>query len=438
MRPAQNQNQPPPTPWQRTLTIMFFAQVVTSIAFSSIFPFLPLYIGSLERVTRAGTELFSGMVFSSTAFTMMLASPVWGRLADRWGRKIMVERAMFGGAVVLGMMAFVRTAEELVLLRALQGTVTGTIGAANALVAAVVPRERTGYAMGLMQVGMGLGVGVGPIIGGLVADAYGYRAAFYVTAFLLTLAGVIVFFWVAEDFQPLPPTDGKPPGLWAAWREILSPAGVMVTYCLRFLNQMGRVIFIPILPLFAVELMADPDRVNSFTGLVIGSAAAATTLSAVYLGRLGDRIGHRRIIVCSSLICAIFFFLQCGVTAGWQLLALQAVVGTALGGIVPGVSALLAIYTRRGDEGSVYGLDNSIVSGARVVGPMLGVAVAMWVGFRAVFAFASLLYLVTGIIAALALPPPLPPNRIVPDDRDSAAAPGIREAMANPKTSPPP
>jgi len=117
------------TPWRRTLYIMVFCQVITSIGFSSIFPFLPLYVKSLGSVTDLGTEVLSGLVFSSQALTMMIASPIWGALADRWGRKLMVERAMFGGAVLLGLMAFVRSAEELVLLRAVQGLVTGTIGA---------------------------------------------------------------------------------------------------------------------------------------------------------------------------------------------------------------------------------------------------------------------------------------------------------------------
>ena len=156
---------------------MAFAQMVSMIGFSSIFPFLPLYVTSLGTTTALSVELCTGLVFSGQAFSMMLASPVWGALSDRWGRKVMVERAMFGGAVVIALMAHVRSAEELVALRILQGLVTGVMGAGNALVAAAVPRTRTGYAMGLMQVAMGLGLGLGPVLGGVVADAFGYPAA---------------------------------------------------------------------------------------------------------------------------------------------------------------------------------------------------------------------------------------------------------------------
>jgi MFS family permease len=141
------------------------------------------------------------MVFSAQAFTMMLASPVWGALADRYGRKLMVERATFGGTVILLLMAFVRSGEELVLLRAIQGLITGTVAANNALVASLVPRDRMGFAMGTLQVGQGAGVALGPVIGGLIADLYGYNYAFYVTAAMLFLAGILVYFGVEEKFM---------------------------------------------------------------------------------------------------------------------------------------------------------------------------------------------------------------------------------------------
>jgi len=392
------------TPWRRTLYIMVFCQVITSIGFSSIFPFLPLYVKSLGSVTDLGTEVLSGLVFSSQALTMMIASPIWGALADRWGRKLMVERAMFGGAVLLGLMAFVRSAEELVLLRAVQGLVTGTIGAANALVAALVPRERTGYAMGLLQVGLASGVGLGPIIGGAVADAFGYRAAFYVTSALLAVAGTIVAVGVKEHFVPPGKTGSRRSGFWKEWRSILSTSGVLPTYTLRFMDSLARMAFIPILPLFALELLSDAERVNSFTGLAIGSAAAAAAVFSVFFGRLGDRTGQRRIVIACALAGFVSFLLQAWAGSGWQVLLLQFLAGIAHGGIVTGVSALLARYTQCGEEGAVYGLDNSINSGARALAPMVGVSIAMWLGFRAVFGAISLLYLTAAMLALWGLP----------------------------------
>jgi DHA1 family multidrug resistance protein-like MFS transporter len=316
----------------------------------------------------------------------------------------MVERAMFGGAVILLLMAFVRSAEELVLLRVIQGTITGTIGAANALVASVVPRERTGYAMGLLQVGMGCGVGIGPVLGGAVADAFGYHAAFFVTSFLLMIAGVIVLFGVEEKFVAAVRSGERRPGFWSEWRHIVAAPGVLTTYSLRFLDSLVRMVFIPILPLFALDLLEDEIRVNSFTGLVIGSASAAAAVCAVIFGRLGDRIGHRWIVIACALSGFLSFALQSWVASPWQFLFLQFFAGIAHGGIVTGVAALLARYTHCGEEGAVYGLDNSINSGARAIAPMIGVSIGLWFGLRAVFGTAALLYFTAGMLALWGLP----------------------------------
>ncbi|MEJ5357837.1 MAG: MFS transporter [Desulfobacterales bacterium] len=393
--------------WKRTLAVMVFCQVISSVGFSSVFPFLPLYVRSLGSATGTDTDLLSGLVFSGQAFSMALASPFWGALADRWGKKLMVERAMFGGALLLGLMAFVRSAEELVLLRTLQGMVTGTIAAANALVAAAAPRERSGWAMGLLQVGLAAGVGLGPVIGGAVADAFGYAAAFHVTSGLLALAGVIVAFGVREP--PIPAERPRPahPGFRREWRHVLGAPGVLPAYLLRFIDSLCRMAFVPILPLFALELLSDPAGVNRFTGTVIGASSVAAAIAAVFLGRLGDRAGHRPIVAACALAGGLAFLLQVVTERSMAFLLLHLVAGIAHGGIVTGVSALLARYTDCGEEGAVYGLDNSVNAAARALAPMVGVTIGLLFGYRSVFAAVALFYLTAALVAFRRLPRPL-------------------------------
>jgi DHA1 family multidrug resistance protein-like MFS transporter len=409
--PPHGSSQAAATDWRRTLYVMFVAQLMTAVGFSSIFPFLPLYVEDLGTATSLSVELLAGLVFSGQAVTMAIASPFWGMLADRYGRKLMVERSMFGGAVILLLMAFVRSAEELVLLRTIQGLITGTLSAANALVAATTPRENTGYAMGLLQVSLGSGLALGPLIGGVVADLVGYYAAFYVTAALLFLSGLLVLFGVEEDFTPAEKQDAGTSGFRESWRNILTAPGVAVTYALRFVVDLGRMMIVPIAPLFVAMLLGEGGPVNTFTGLVVAAAAASTTISAIYLGRLGDRVGHRRILVICAFAAALLYLPQSFVATGWQLLALQALVGVALGGIIPAISALLARYTRAGEEGAVYGLDNSIMSAARAVAPLLGAGIALWFGLRATFAGTALVLLVAAGLAATRLPQPARPRR---------------------------
>ena len=400
------------TPWQRTLYIMFLAQLLSSIGFSSIWPFFPLYVHKLGSSFGFNLDMLAGLVFSSQAFTMMIASPFWGALADRYGRKLMVERAMLGGSVILLLMAFVQSAEQLVLLRAIQGLITGTVAASNALVASITPREHAGYGMGLLQVGQGGGVALGPIIGGAVADLWGYAAAFYVTALLLLLGGLLVMVGVNEPFEsrrPAAKTAKAGPGLVDAWREIFTLPGVPVTFILQFLSQLGTNLLTPILPLFIPTVLGPSQDLNTFTGLAVGANAATATVSSIYFGRLGDRVGHRIILITSLTVAGLLYIPMIGVQAGWQILVLQALVGVAAGGIVPSISALQARFSRHGLEGAVYGLDNSIGSGARTLAPIIGSGIAVSWSLRAAFPITGMVLIAGSAISAMLLPKKLAP-----------------------------
>ena len=369
-----------------------------------IFPFFSLFAADLGSSTGMSIELLAGLVFSSQAFTMMLSAPMWGAIADRYGRKLMIARATFGGAIIILLMGFSRSAEMLVVLRAIQGVITGTVPAANALVAATAPREKMGYAMGLMQMALWTGVAIGPLIGGSMADAFGYQAAFSVTAVLLLLSGILVWFGVEENFEPQMDERGQRRSVWQDWKDILSAAGVIPAYFIRFLVGIGQTIIIPLAPLFIIQLMPIGSPVNFFTGLMIAISGAASTATAVYLGRLGDRVGHRPILLFSIIGVAISYLPQPFVNQAWQLMVLQALTGAAYGGIIPSLTALLAQFTKPGEEGSVYGFDSSIQAASRTVAPLLGAGIAVWFSIRATLGATGLLFVVIFILALRFMP----------------------------------
>jgi DHA1 family multidrug resistance protein-like MFS transporter len=396
--------------WKRTLYIMFIAQTVSAAGFSIFIPFLPLYVKALGTRTDISIELWIGMVFSSQAITMMIASPFWGVVADRYGRKLMVERAMFGGAVILFLMGFVRSAEELVFLRAIQGLITGTVAATNAIVAAVAPLERIGYAMGILQVGLWSGLAVGPLIGGFVADAFGFSAAFVITAAFNLLSGILVWGWVEEKF--VPPRSLRR-GFFSDWREIVSTPGIPVTFIVRFFSRASEYAVLPVMPLLVQRLLQPGGQVSTFTGLIAGAASGAGVLSAICLGRLGDRIGHRKILIGSALAAAVFYFLQSRCDTAGELFLFYVLGGAAIGGLIPSVSALLATFTHPESAGSVYGLDNSIVSAARTVAPLIGAGAAFWFGIRSTFVMAACFFILTGFFSFWSMPrdPKIPTGR---------------------------
>jgi DHA1 family multidrug resistance protein-like MFS transporter len=345
--------------------------------------------------------MLSGLIYSVQAVTMTIASPFWGAVADRYGRKLMVVRAGCGGAVVILVMGFVQTAEQLIFLRAVQGLVTGVIAASSAMVAAVAPRERTGYAMGLLQLGLWSGVSAGPLVGGVLSDLVGFRATFVVTAILLFASGASVWWGVEEPFVRSDQVQAGAFGFVKDWRRILSNSKLDLTLVLRFLGAIGRSALEPVLPLFVLLLATNPTRVATATGLVVGAASAASTLTSVYFGKVGDRTGHARVALVCGIGAAVSYAAHLFVGSLWQLLALYAVTGACVGGLLPSLSAMLAENSERGDEGCVYGIDNSVTSAGRTVGPVLGATCALWFSPRATFVLTGLIFGAASLLAAL-------------------------------------
>jgi DHA1 family multidrug resistance protein-like MFS transporter len=214
----------------------------------------------------------------------------------------------------------------------------------------------------------------------------------------------MVLFGVREYFDESNALESRTTGFFKLWRKVFTTPGVAVSYALRFLSQLGRMMFVPIAPFFVEELMSGTAGVNSFTGLVIGLGAGATTLTSGYFGRLGDRIGFRTLVsICA--ICAGFLYLpQSIVQRPWQLLALSLLVGIAMGGVLPLISALLASYSKVGGEGSVYGIDNSVRASARAIAPLIVAAVMLAFGIRKTFLITGGIFILTGILARYGLP----------------------------------
>lgn len=400
--------------WRRTLWVLFTAQLLSAVGFSTIFPFLPNYVESLG--SSSGSPIFwVTAVFSVQAIAMMIASPIWGAISDTVGRKPMVLRALIGGGIVTLLMAFVQSAEQLVALRALQGLLSGVVSASVSMVAAATPRRHIGYAMGLMQTSQWAGVSVGPVIGGFLAYGFGYRMAFVVTAVLLGIGGALVWLLVREDFVRKPGGVGLK-GMLGAWRAVLVAKGVSVAYLVRFSAWLGRDLIVPFLPLFVTSIMLRADLAGIHTGIAIGLASATGTFSAIVLGKLGDRIGHRPVLIVSAFAAALIYLPMAMIQHVWQLHVLNALAGAAIGGVLPAISALLAQFTGEGQEGSVYGLDNAVTAAARAVGPILGGSVVAIVSvggaeeYRSLFVVGTVLFAMTAVLSAWRLPGRTPPR----------------------------
>lgn len=399
----------PDNRWVITLIVVAVAQGLATGGISLVFPFLPLYIQTLEGAGAISPELLAGLVISAPPLMATFSAPFWGRLADQYGRKKMVMRAVFSASVVLFLMAFAQTAFALVALRAIQGFTTGIIAANTALIAGEAPRERVGFALGAFQVGLYGGVAIGPLFGGILADNFGFQIPFFFTSVMLFLGGLLVTVGVKETYVPDDtPLQLNPVVMLRAWKSIIKLDGVKTVYSLRFLNGFAQRTIIPVAPLFIVALLPNVAETgsSSYAGLVLSVSSITTTFGAIWLGWLGDKHGHRRVLLGSAIAAMICYMPQSLVTDINQLLLLQGLTGLAAGGVMSAPAAMLANFTNLGDEGSVYGLDASVSSFSNGMAPLTGSIIASLFGLRSVFVANALYYLAIVVVTMQFLPKP--------------------------------
>lgn len=388
-------------PWQQTLYIMFAAQLLSIIGFAFVLPFLPFYIRELGVTDERLVPVWAGVMAASGSLPMAFFSPLWGWLADRHGRKIMVERAMFGGAVITFAMGLVSNVWQLFFLRLLSGATTGTISASIALVSTVVPRQRLGYALGLMQMAVFLGMTLGPWIGGIMADAIGYRFTFMAGGAILLLGGVFVLFGTREQFiRPSKETLAKGDRLFS----LLAYGGFPAMLALFFFFHFTVHFVAPILPLF-IETMCDAGRggVASTTGMLFAISGGAAALSAGGIGYLSDRIGYQRILLFHLLLTAVSMLLHGAAQGIFHLVLLRIFYGLAAGGILPTMNALVGRLIPPASYGKAYGLTSSMTALGMAAGPLFGGIMASAWGYRWPFVFVGVLMIAVTLPVVLSI-----------------------------------
>jgi DHA1 family multidrug resistance protein-like MFS transporter len=374
--------------WRSTLFVMFVAQLFSIVGFAFVLPFIPFYIREIGVTDEKLVPVWAGILGAAGSLTMTIFSPIWGWLSDRYGRKPMVERAMFAGAVLTMAMGVVGNVYQLLFLRLLSGAFTGTISASISLVSSVLPVASLGFGLGLMQVAVFLGMSLGPWIGGMIADAVGYRLTFIAGGGMLFVGGLLVLMKAKEKFIRPSTASLKKSG---SMRTLFALPGFVSLMAVFFLFHFSIQIAIPILPLFIEQVGDLKTGVASTTGLMIGVTGATASISAVAIGYLSDRVGHKRVLIVNLFITALMWAVHALARSIPQLLIIRTVFGLAAGGNLPTMNALVGKLTTKETYGKAYGLMASMTSLGMTLGPLAGGIMASYMGFRWPFVVVSLL-----------------------------------------------
>jgi MFS transporter, DHA1 family, multidrug resistance protein len=302
-------------------------------------PFLPLYFQQLGVRDVGEIALWSGLSLGVTPALTAMMAPFWGRLADRYGRKVMVERSLVSFIVVMAALAYVTRPWHVFALRAVQGLFAGYGALALAMAADSAPPERTAYAIGYVQTAQRLGPAVGPVAGGLVAQMVGLRRAFLVTALFYVVAVVLVLFMYDERQTAHASTNAATDRGQVTFRNVLAFENFVLLMAVIFGLQFVDRSFGPVLPLFVAALGTPADRVPLVAGVIFSIAAGAGAVGHHVCGTLLRRAQVRLVIAWSAAVGAAGAILY--VLAGGVRLLLLA---TPLFGLAIGV-ATTAAYT---------------------------------------------------------------------------------------------
>ena len=381
----------PRATWQKNLIVLWFGTFMAGIGFSLVMPFMSLYIDSLGSYTNQQLNFWSGITFSSTFLITAIVSPLWGRLADQKGRKLMLLRASLGMAIVISLMGTVGNVYQLIGLRLLQGVFSGYISNATALIATGTPREKSGQVLGTLATGAVTGNLLGPLVGGVTASIFGYRLTFFITGGILFLVFILSLLFVHEEFTPVEKKDMVPAK--QIFQNLKYPHVVIGMFVTTLIIQASNNSISPIISLYIRQLMHGHGNVTLVSGIIASIPGIATLIAAPRFGRLGDRIGSEKILGIGLIFAMLVFLPMSIVTNVWQLVFLRFLVGISDACLLPAVQALITKYSPHDAAGRIFSYNQSFQAAGNVVGPMIGSSVSSIFGYRGVFISTSALVL---------------------------------------------
>ena len=390
----ESQNQPQAAAqWQRTLWVMVGIQFIMTMAFSVLSPIMPLLLPELGVETASAVNFWAGVLNGVTSFVAAFASPLWGRVADRHGRKLMLLRSSLAIGVFTALMGVAADVWQFFAFRALMGVFAGFSSAAIALVASQAPEGRLGYALGWLSTGQLVGSLVGPLIGGVLADLTGsYRIPFYCTSAVILLSMGLVWISVHERFVAPPKARGGR-SLLSSLIAVASSPGLLALFFVLLMAQFGVRTVQPVVTLFVQELVGARPDLATLSGIAFSVTGLANVIAAPFLGNRSDVIGYRRVLLICLLGATLTTLPQAFTENYWTFTAARFAVGLFIGGILPTANALVGRLVPRADRGTVYGITASAMFLGNSLGPLTGGAVAAAFGLRWVFLVTALVLL---------------------------------------------
>jgi MFS family permease len=373
------------------LLIAWFGTFFTAASFSLVMPFMALYVEELG-ITGSSVAIFAGLSVAISALASGLVAPLWGRLADQHGRRLMMIRASTVMTFTMGALAFVPNVWWLLILRLLNGLFSGYVPNAIALIASQVPRNKSGYALGTLSTGMIAGGLIGPSIGGFFAQLVGIKNVFLITGLILLVVTLLTVFWVKEDFAPIEKADLL--STKEVFARVSQPQILVGLFVTSFILQLTVQSVAPILTLYIRDLNGAANQLMTISGFIVSAVGLSAMLSSGTLGKIGDKIGSHRLLLIGLIYSFVVYVPMVFVKTPLQLGILRFLLGFGSGALMPSVNSLLSKITPAEGISRIFSFNQMFTNFGQVAGPLLGSAIAGYISYRAVFITTSCFVLV--------------------------------------------
>jgi MFS family permease len=394
-------------PWSRQLAILWAGQFTGISGVTIVYPFMPLLVETTGVHDPGAIALWSGAMFTISQTGVAIFSPIWGRMADRVGRKPMLVRAMIGVGIALILSGYAPNVFALFVVRFFTGAFAGTGAAANALVASSAPPERVAQSLGVVQSGSSIGSIVGPGLGAVLVPLIGIRPSFAIAGTMCIAAGLWTAFGVDEHFVR-PDRSRQRPRALAVIRAEGVGSSVFTLMVLATLAQCITIGLTPVTPLRSAHL-ADSHHVAVSVGAVAAVQSAFTALAALTVARVAMRVQYRAVLVGAALWASAAYLLV-GLASGLgPMLIFIAMVGLGTGALVPSINTLIGKTAPLAVRAEVFGYSQSLQAMGGAVAPLLTASLVASHGTSAPFFMAATLEVLLAGWAALRIAPRLRP-----------------------------
>ncbi len=369
--------------WRKNLYILWGTQFITMVGMNLVIPFLPFFVRELGVTDPTDLARWSGLVFAGPFFLAFIATPFWGSLGDKYGRKAMVVRALIGLALSQLLIGLSQDVYQLFAFRIVQGGISGYISASIALVSTTTPKERIGYALGMMHSASAAGAVLGPFLGGLLADMIGYREIFFITASLCALGTVVVARMVHEPERAAPAVRRYT--VRDNYRFMFTNRHLRLTAITMVVAQTSILMIEPIFALFVESFQTDTRFISTLTGGIFSISGLSMVLFAAWWGKRNDERGYTKNLSMALAVVGVVYAGHILVQNLFQLAVLRAFLGFAQAGVLPALYSLTNINTPPERRGGIIAVASSMTILGNMIGPMIGGFVAGHFGITASF-----------------------------------------------------